>query len=213
MVRDFVSSFKYPTYKWYWIWLAVNAFSGMVESSFQYFWLQVRLLQSICTARRSHTVIMGQWVLCIQLRWLQDCFPSGYCFFGIEIASNVKSAISVQGALHAVWSGSHPPTYRASSGILTTVLTVVFVAMVQPHIWREKLGGRQVILWTQLLFYFVRPFSFALLQDNFTIVLLWTVWQALMSSIAVAAAWAAAWRFCAFYFNLRASKLCWVGIA
>jgi hypothetical protein len=60
--------------------------------------------------------------------------------------------------------------------------------MVQPHIWREKLGGRQVILWTQLLFYFVRPFSFALLQDNFTIVLLWTVWQALMSSIAVAAA-------------------------
>jgi hypothetical protein len=60
MVRDFVSSFKYPTYKWYWIWLAVNAFSGMVESSFQYFWLQVRLLQSICTARRSHTVIMGQ---------------------------------------------------------------------------------------------------------------------------------------------------------
>ena len=66
MVTDFTSSFKCPAYRWYWIWLAVNAFSGMIETSFMFF-------------------------------WLQDCFPDGYYFFQFEIASNVKSAVALQG--------------------------------------------------------------------------------------------------------------------
>jgi len=137
MVGSFVESFRYPTYKWYWIFLAMNAFSTMVETSFQFF-------------------------------WLQDCFPGGYFFFQWRVASNVKSAVAL-------------------TGMITTFLSVVCIATLRPHWWRERFGGRQVILWGMLLNYFVRPFSFALFPGNFTLVLLWTAFNAVTSSIATAA--------------------------
>lgn len=123
MVGDFVDSFRFPTYKWYWLFLTCNTFSTMVETSFQFF-------------------------------WLQDCFPDGFWFFKWRVASNVKSAVAL-------------------TGMITTFLSVVCIATLKPHWWRERFGGRQVILWTMLLNYFVRPFTFAFLPGRFTLVVLW----------------------------------------
>ena len=137
MVGDFVDSFRFPTYKWYWLFLTCNTFSTMVETSFQFF-------------------------------WLQDCFPDGFWFFQWRVASNVKSAVAL-------------------TGMITTFLSVVCIATLKPHWWRERFGGRQVILWTMLLNYFVRSFTFAFLPGRFTLVVLWTIFQGVMGSIATAA--------------------------
>eukprot|EP01049_Picozoa_sp_SAG25_P009714 SAG25_NODE_989_length_4394_cov_2.452386_3_plen_315_part_00 len=100
--------------------------------------------------------------------WLEDCFDD-YRFFGYDIGvNNVKSAV----ALNAVI-----PIGIAFCGVTLT----------KPHWWRERYGGRQVLLWGNLLTYCLKPFSYAFMPGNFTIVLLWTIFQGLVGAFTAAA--------------------------
>ena len=137
-VRDFIGSFRLsPTYRNYWIFLAVNSFASMIDTSFTFF-------------------------------WLQDCFTE-FRFFGVQVASNAKAAQGILGAL-----GSFVPIFA--------------ISLLRPHKWRERFGGRQVVLWSSLLLYFARPFSFVIWQGEFSVVLLWAVFQGVtLNGLAVAA--------------------------
>jgi Na+/melibiose symporter-like transporter len=104
-----------------------------------------------------------------QFFWLQDCFPHGYYFFHWKVGDNVKVATSV-------------------SGLVTSVVTVAGIALMQPHWWRDRFGGRPLLLWATLLTVVVQPFSFALLPGRFTLVLLWNIWGALVGAVTCAAA-------------------------
>lgn len=126
-VLDFIESLKTsPAYRYYFVFVALNSFANMIDTSFTFF-------------------------------WLQDCFTE-FTFFGFVVASNVKSATALQ-------------------GILSSSLPIFAISLMRPHKWRDRFGGRQMVLWTSLLLYFCRPFTFVIWQGEFTVVLLWTVFQ------------------------------------
>ena len=125
-VREFIGSFRYPTYRWYWVFCAINTLANIIDTSFTFF-------------------------------WLQDCFTE-FRFFGVSVATNVKSAVALQ-------------------GMVISFLPIFTISLLQPQKWRERHGGRQVMLWSTALLYFVRPFSFVIWQGEFTLVLLWTIFQ------------------------------------
>ena len=101
---------------------------------------------------------------CFLFFWFQDCFPDGYYFFHWKLTSSVQSAVSINGMTGSLisaavsWSGNW---------------------------WRDRVGGRQMILAAGCLG-LALPFTYALIKPDFTIVLLWTIYNSIMGGFASA---------------------------
>eukprot|EP01043_Picozoa_sp_COSAG02_P037575 COSAG02_NODE_2831_length_7935_cov_5.630296_3_plen_628_part_00 len=100
--------------------------------------------------------------------WMQDTFTGGFYVFGWKIASNVQSAVAVNGAIASIvgvcvsWSGSW---------------------------WRDRFGGRQVCLCSSF-FGLLMPFTYAYApsfiaeKDMYTLVFGWCLVNSLFGGIA-----------------------------
>ena len=100
--------------------------------------------------------------------WMQDTFNEGFYVMGYKVASNVQSAVAVNGAVASIvgvcvsWSGSW---------------------------WRDRFGGRQVCMFTSAVG-LLMPFTYAYAphfigeKDMYTLVFGWCVANALLGGIA-----------------------------
>ena len=70
--------------------------------------------------------------------WYQDAFPHGYYIVApgakwkYKVASTAASAISIQ-------------------GVISKILFVLIVPLARPDYWRDRIGGRPLIIWINLL--------------------------------------------------------------
>lgn len=100
--------------------------------------------------------------------WMQDTFTEGFYVFGFKIASNVQSAVAVNGSIASIvgvcvsWSGSW---------------------------WRDRFGGRQVCLLSSLMG-LLQPFTYAYApqfisaKDMYSLVFCWCLVSSLLGGIA-----------------------------
>ena len=95
---------------------------------------------------------------------MQDCFPDGYYFFSWRLTSSVQAAVSINGMVGSIinaavsWSESW---------------------------WRDTFGGRQMILAAGFVG-LATPFTYALFKPDFTIVLLWTIYNSIVGGFVKA---------------------------
>ena len=105
--------------------------------------------------------------------WMQDTFTEGfYLFDRWKVASNVQSAVAINGSVNSIiqvavsWSGSW---------------------------WRDKLGGRQMCIYSGVLGIFT-PFSYAFapqifgVKSLYTVVFFWNCLAALLGGMSSASA-------------------------
>ena len=100
--------------------------------------------------------------------WMQDTFTSGFYVFGFKVASNVQSAVALNGAVASIvgvavsWSGSW---------------------------WRDRFGGRQMVMLSSIIT-LLTPFSYAYgpqlfgARNMYTLVFCWCVLGALLGGVS-----------------------------
>jgi hypothetical protein len=104
--------------------------------------------------------------------WYQDCFPDGYYFFNIKVADTVVGA-------------------TALNGLVGQILHIVFLPLVRPDWWRDRFGGRALLIWSGYVgLGLVQPFVFAYMTGSkwlYTVIQLWSVLGQLLSCIDTSA--------------------------
>lgn len=105
-----------------------------------------------------HAVIRGQFTFF----WYKDCFPHGYYFFGWKVAETALAASAI-------------------GTVISEANHIIFLPLVRPDKWRDKFGGRPLIIIIMLVGGDVfTPFIYAAMTGSphlYTVILILEVWQ------------------------------------
>eukprot|EP01043_Picozoa_sp_COSAG02_P030350 COSAG02_NODE_1933_length_10319_cov_22.624168_5_plen_647_part_00 len=167
----FTAAFRDPCYKWLWIQGFIGQIGSMIGGQFNLYWYQDCFNQCTgCKGMAPDELVLQ--VSCTVVKDVTECNPH-FFFFGWEVASTGAGAVAI-------------------NTLVSQVLHIVIMPFIRPDYWRDRFGGRPLLIWTGFWgLGLTQPFAYAWLtgtQHLYTIIQLWTVWGCFLSCIGTAAA-------------------------